>query len=317
VAGRAQSNDPAHRARDERLNRLVAVKLLSDYHADEAEKSRRFRREALAASALNHPNILTVYEVGSFEGNDFIATEFVDGKTLSEFIKRDNISLLSKLDIFIQISNALAAAHSSGIIHRDIKPANIMIRSDGLVKVLDFGIAKYSELAESSAQVSLLETAPGTVVGTAAYMSPEQARGLPTDARTDIWSLGVIIYELMCGRRPFEGDTTLDVLSAVIDRQPQRLSEVNSTVPRDLEALVAKALNKDKDERYQTAEQLLADLKTLQKDAEVSAEQKQTTPQQRTIVESGLSSDAKGVLTDLSPEARATIDHPSGHSIQR
>ena len=236
-------------ARDERLNRLVAVKLLSDYHADEAEKSRRFRREALAASALNHPNILTVYEVGSFEGNDFIATEFVDGKTLSEFIKRDNISLLSKLDIFIQISNALAAAHSSGIIHRDIKPANIMIRSDGLVKVLDFGIAKYSELAESSAQVSLLETAPGTVVGTAAYMSPEQARGLPTDARTDIWSLGVIIYELMCGRRPFEGDTTLDVLSAVIDRQPQRLSEVNSTVPRDLEALVAKALNKDKDER--------------------------------------------------------------------
>jgi len=304
-------------ARDERLNRLVAVKLLSDYHADEAEKSRRFRREALAASALNHPNILTVYEVGSFEGNDFIATEFVDGKTLSEFIKRDNISLLSKLDIFIQISNALAAAHSSGIIHRDIKPANIMIRSDGLVKVLDFGIAKYSELAESSAQVSLLETAPGTVVGTAAYMSPEQARGLPTDARTDIWSLGVIIYELMCGRRPFEGDTTLDVLSAVIDRQPQRLSEVNSTVPRDLEALVAKALNKDKDERYQTAEQLLADLKTLQKDAEVSAEQKQTTPQQRTIVESGLSSDAKGVLTDLSPEVRATIDHPSGNSLQR
>ncbi len=222
--------------------------------------------------------------MGSFEGNDFIATEFVDGKTLSEFINRANISLQNKLDIFIQIASALTAAHSSGIIHRDIKPANIMIRSDGLVKVLDFGIAKYSDLAEGSAQVSLLETAPGTVVGTAAYMSPEQARGLPTDARTDIWSLGVIMYELMCGRRPFDGDTTLDVMSAVIDRQPQKLSEFDSTVPKDLEALVSKALNKDKDERYQTAEQLLADLKTLQKNAEVSAEQKQTTPQQKTIV---------------------------------
>ena len=182
---------------------------------------------------------------------------------------------------------------------------------------MDFGIAKYSELAEGSAQVSLLETAPGTVVGTAAYMSPEQARGLPTDARTDIWSLGVIIYELMCGRRPFDGDTTLDVMSAVIDRQPQKLSEFDSTVPRDLEALVSKALNKDKDERYQTAEQLLADLKTLQKNAEVSAEQKQTTPQQRTIVESDPSSAAKGILTDLSPETRATIDHPSGGTFQR
>jgi serine/threonine-protein kinase len=192
-----------------------------------------------------------------------------------------------------------------------------MIRTDGLVKVLDFGIAKYSELAEGSAQVSLLETAPGTVVGTAAYMSPEQARGLPTDARTDIWSLGVIIYELICGCRPFDGDTTLDVLSSIIDRQPQKLSEFDSTAPRELEALVSMALNKDKDERYQTAEQLLADLKTLHKNAEVSAEQKQTTPQQKTIVGSAPSSAVKAVLTDLSPETRATIDHPSGGTFQR
>jgi serine/threonine-protein kinase len=266
-------------ARDERLNRLVAVKLLCEYEADEVERSLRFRREALAASALNHPNILTVYEIGSFEGNEFIATEYVEGQTLHALIQNAQMSLQRKLDIAIQIASALSAAHKAGIIHRDIKPANIMVRGDGLVKVLDFGVAKYAELPDSAKQHSLLETAPGTVVGTAAYMSPEQARGLPTDARTDIWSLGVILYELTSGRRPFEGNTFLDVMSAVIQWQPKKLSEFDPTVPAALETVVQKALNKDKDQRYQTAEQLLTDLRSLQKNTEASSEQQPTKPE--------------------------------------
>ena len=300
-------------ARDERLKRFVAVKVIPEHHAEDADRLRRFRREALAVSALNHPNILTVYEVGSFEGGDFIATEFVDGQTLGAIIENGKKSLQAKLDTVIQIASALAAAHTAGIIHRDIKPANIMVRDDGLVKVLDFGIAKHSDLLEGAAQESLLTT-PGTVVGTAAYMSPEQARGLSTDARTDIWSLGVITYELISGRRPFDGDTMLDVMSAVIERQPQKLTELDSTLPPDVDTLVLKALNKNKDERYQTADQLLTDLKVLKKSIESSEEQMLTAPQQPAPLGSGL---ANGFLTDGLPERRTAIDLTSDEKSQR
>ena len=204
---------------DEQLNRPVALKFLSNYDATEEERMRRFRQEALAASALNHPNILTIYEIGEFEGTNFITAEFVDGETLRARMKADVLPLDLALDIAIQIASALAAAHAAGIIHRDIKPENVMVRADGLVKVLDFGIAKFTQ-AEDNEKNDLVETIPGAIIGTAAYMSPEQARGAVLDTRSDIWSLGVVIYEMVARRLPFWGNTPADVIAAVIERQP-------------------------------------------------------------------------------------------------
>ena len=249
-------------AHDQRLNRPVAVKLLSNYNMAAAERLRRFRQEALAASALNHPNILTIYEIGEAEGKNFIATEFVDGSTLSKRIDAGPIAVTESLDLGIQIASALSAAHAAGIIHRDIKPANVMVRSDGLVKVLDFGIAKYVQVNNDNASgASVVETAPGAVMGTAAYMSPEQARGASVDARTDLWSLGA---------RPFLGDTAIDVMAAVIERQPPPFS-TSLAVPDSLEAIVFKALQKNRDARYQTANELLTDLKELAKNREFAS----------------------------------------------
>ncbi|MEP6819910.1 MAG: protein kinase [bacterium] len=263
-------------AQDERLNRPVAVKLLSDYHAAAEERIRRFRQEALATSALNHPNILTVYEIGSFEGKNFIATEFVAGLTLRTCMQAGALPVASALENAMQIASALSAAHQAGITHRDIKPDNVMVRADGLIKVLDFGIAKYAQPdVAGTAQERMLKTAPGTVVGTAAYMSPEQARGLTTDARTDIWSLGVILYEMVTARRPFKGDTTMDVMAAVLKREPPRFSVDGSVVPESLERIVFKALEKERQDRYQTAAELLADLKELKKKLESGAEQRE------------------------------------------
>ena len=253
-------------AQDKRLNRPVAVKLLSFYDAAAEERIQRFRQEALAASALNHPNILTIYEIGEFESHNFIATEFVDGETLLKRIEDGSISVETAVDIAIQIASALAAAHAVGIVHRDIKPANIMVRADGLVKVLDFGIAKYSQQdGETPAKDALFETNPGTVIGTAAYMSPEQARGNPTDPRSDIWSLGVVLYEMVTGRRPFQGDTAADVMSAVIGRDPASFSETGLVLPESLEQIVLKTLKKDREARYQSAAELLTDLKQLKR----------------------------------------------------
>jgi serine/threonine-protein kinase len=250
-------------AHDKRLNRPVAVKLLSLYNVTKEERIHRFRREALAASALNHPNILTIYEIGETEGHHFIATEFVDGHTLLTLISNGIVSLLTAVDIGTQISRALSAAHTAGIVHRDIKPANIVVRVDGLVKVLDFGIAKYSQPdGEVDHAGPHLATTPGTVIGTAAYMSPEQARGHPIDSRTDIWSLGVILYELVTGQRPFQGETAMDVMSAVLKQQPLPCSLHQSGAP-ELERIISKALEKDREKRYQTAAELLADLRQL------------------------------------------------------
>ncbi len=258
---------------DLRLNRPVAIKLLSSYNATEAERLHRFRKEALAASALNHPNILTIYEIGEFEEHNFIVTEFVDGQTLLELIRDGRLSLQLAIDIAIQMASALTAAHSVGIVHRDIKPANVMVRADDLVKVLDFGIAKFTATTENHPPGgSALETLPGSVVGTAAYMSPEQARGLPIDDRTDVWSLGVVLYEMVTGKRPFHGDTPLDVMSAVINNPPKSLTATAQKVPARLQDVVHKALQKDRASRYQTAQELLSDLKDLRKQLESSGE---------------------------------------------
>lgn len=252
-------------ARDEQLNRPVAIKMLVISHEIEEDAIRRFQQEALAASALNHPNILTIYEIGEAAGRNFIATEFVDGITLLERIEAGPLTIEDSLKITLQMASALAAAHSAGIIHRDIKPANVMIRSDGLVKILDFGIAKYEAGNEQDAKKALVETVPGSVMGTASYMSPEQTRGLNVDARTDIWSLGVVLYEMLTGRRPFIGDTAVDVMSAVIEQLQAPFSTYGLRVPAALELIVSKALQKDRAVRYQSANEMLADLAAFTK----------------------------------------------------
>jgi serine/threonine protein kinase len=202
---------------DPELNRSVALKILNaDYSADEQKKI-RFRREARAASGLNHPNIITIYEIGEVDGELFIATELIDGKTLREVIRRSPLHLLQSLQIASQIGDALAAAHAAGIVHRDIKPENVMVRHDGYVKVLDFGLAKPT--IENEGQVStdeIIKTTPGLVIGSVRYMSPEQARGIKIDERTDLWSLGVVLYEMLRGTAPFDGATTSDTLANVI-----------------------------------------------------------------------------------------------------
>jgi TolB-like protein/Flp pilus assembly protein TadD len=270
-------------AHDKRLKRSVAVKLLSFYDVTEEERIRRFRREAFAASALNHPNILTIYEIGEADGQHFIATEFVDGQTLQSLIDKGAVSNVKAVDIAIQVAKALAAAHAAGIIHRDIKPANIMLRADGLVKVLDFGIAKYTEADGEDQDEAHLLTTPGTVIGTAAYMSPEQARGNPIDSRTDIWSLGVILYELIAGRRPFAGATAMDVMSGVLERRPPTFSDHNLRVPAALERVVFRALEKDRDARYSSANEVLTDLNTSAKTLEVAPQGERHTPPNKQV----------------------------------
>jgi len=256
---------------DKKLNRPVAVKLISNYQAAEEERIKRFQKEALAASALNHPNILTIYEIGEAAGKSFIATEFVDGPTLSSRIEAGSISLDEALNIAIQMASALTAAHAEGIIHRDIKPANVIVRKDGLVKVLDFGIAKYTQADGEEKETQFLTT-PGAVIGTAAYMSPEQARGVAVDTRTDLWSVGVVLYEMVAGCKPFSGDTAMDVMSSVIERQPLPVSAHNPRAHKAIEQIVVKALQKERDSRYQTAVELLADLKSARRAGDLPAE---------------------------------------------
>ena len=272
---------------DEQLNRPVAVKLLSNYNASEVERMRRFRREALSASALNHPNILTIYEIGEFEGANFITAEFVDGVTLRARMKTEALPTDLALDIAIQIASALAAAHAAGIIHRDIKPENVMVRADGLVKVLDFGIAKFTQ-AENSEEKDLVETMPGAIIGTAAYMSPEQARGTLIDTRSDIWSLGVILYEMVARRPPFWGNTPADVMAAVLERQPPPLPTHSSVALESLERIVLKALQKERQNRYQTAAELLTDLKQLRSTPELVGEQERSDSQKSAASPGGI-----------------------------
>src|SRR5205809_883261 len=268
-------------AHDTSLGRKVALKLLrSDFTRNE-ERLRRFRQEARAASALNHPNILTIHEIGHDGSLHFMATEYVEGETLRQHLSRARMTVGQTLDVAIQVASALAAAHQAGIIHRDIKPENTMVRTDGNVKVLDFGLAKLaqSKTVETAAPTLLkVETEPGVVMGTLSYMSPEQARGVAVDARTDIWSLGVMIYEMAAGRQPFEGETASDVMSLILQKEPLPLAHSWPEVPAELERIVRKALRKDREERYQTIKDLLIDLRNLRKELELSAEMERSAP---------------------------------------
>jgi serine/threonine protein kinase/Tfp pilus assembly protein PilF len=263
-------------ARDSRLERKIAIKLLPMECTRDQGRLLRFETEAKAASALNHPNIITIHEIGESESRHFITTEFIEGRTLRQIINAGRISPLAAIDIAAQIASALAAAHQAGIVHRDIKPENVMIRPDGIVKVLDFGLAKLTERVSSELELeaptaALVDTDPGMVLGTATYMSPEQARGLRVDARTDIFSLGIVLYEMLTGKPPFEGPTPADIISQVLNRETRPLTSFINGVPVELQRIVSKALRKDREERYQTVKDLQLDLKSLKREMESTA----------------------------------------------
>lgn len=264
-------------ADDQRLGRQVALKLLPAQFTSDPDRARRFKQEARAASALNHPNIFTIYEIGELDNHQlFIATEYIEGQTLRE-AETARLDLRDILDIVIQISGALSAAHAAGIVHRDIKPENVMLRPDGLVKVLDFGLAKLAEHPRPLNHGSQAETAtyhsttPGLVMGTVNYMSPEQARGLDVDARTDIFSCGVLLYEMLAGRTPFASATHADTIAAILQQEPVPLAQLMPGLPAELQRIVSKMLRKDRDDRYQTAKDLSLDLKELRDELQLQA----------------------------------------------
>ena len=302
-------------AEDTRLERKVALKLLPPEFTTDADRLRRFVQEAKSASALNHPNIITIYEIGELDGAHFIATEFIDGVTLRQQITSGTLTLSAALDCAIQSATALAAAHEAGIVHRDIKPENVMLRRDGIVKVVDFGLAKLTERRTPAGAVgpvgvdkeaetrAKLSTDPGTVIGTPQYMSPEQARGQNVDARTDIFSLGVMLYEMIAGRPPFDGVNALDVISAILQKEPQPLKSQTVEIPAELQRIINKALRKDREERYQTARDLLNDLKDLKEELSFAAKQARVG---RTEMQEVVTAPADAVPTSANAAATTT-----------
>jgi serine/threonine-protein kinase len=275
-------------AEDTGLGRRVALKLLPEDLAKDGQRVNRLQQEARAASNLNHPNILTIHEIGQFDSRHFIATEFIDGETLRHRLNKERMELGMVLHVATEIASALAAAHAAGIIHRDIKPENVMIRRDRIVKVLDFGLAKLTESARSEVDTQLptkllVNTEPGMVMGTANYMSPEQARGLEVDARTDIWSLGAVLYEMVTGHVPFEGQTPTDVLSLILQKQPPPIGRYANEVPEELERIITKSLGKDRDDRYQTVKDLLIDLQRLRRQLDLKEELERTVPPREAV----------------------------------
>ena len=238
-------------ARDTRLNRLVAIKTLRPERLSEAVRKQRFIQEAQAASALNHPNIVTIYDIGQADGVDFMVMEYVPGATLDARIPRQGMRLNEALRIAIQIAEGLRRAHSAGIVHRDLKPSNIMVGDEGQVKILDFGLAKLTEKAEISADEATrtlrVVTEEGTILGTTAYMSPEQAEGRKLDARTDIFSFGTVLYEMLTGRKAFVGDTRVATVSAILKEEPKPVENI----PAELDKILRRCLRKDREKRIQ------------------------------------------------------------------
>src|ERR1051325_8310532 len=270
-------------ATDITAGRKAVLKLLPERFTDDAQRLKRFQQEAQALVGLNHPNILTVYEIGEDHSIHYIASELIEGETLRERLMHARMQLSEAVDIAIQVVGALAAAHETGVVHRDIKPENIMLRRDGYVKVLDFGIAK---LAEQEVPITmpkdqallLVETNPGSILGTARYMSPEQAcpDAVRIDKRTDIWSLGVVLYELITGHAPFTGDSPAEVMSAILEREPPPLTNYIARTPAQLQQILSKTLRKDRDERYQSAHELLDALKDFRRKLEAKSERAAT-----------------------------------------
>lgn len=303
-------------ARDTQLDRKLALKLLPGRYTRNPEWLRRFTREARVISTLNHPNIITVHDVGEADGHHYMATEFIEGHTLRDLMKVAPLQLVVALDVSLQLAVALDIAHSAGLVHRDVKPENVMVRPDGIVKLLDFGLAK--PLATDS-RVTSPETMPGTILGTTAYMSPEQARGQPVDARSDVFSLGVLVYEMLTGSVPFSGATASDVMAAILERQPVPLAHLIDA-PAELDRIVSKTLHKDREQRYQTTRDVHLDLKALRRDLETHARQDGASTIHSAVASPGHARQATGMTQAASsavadrrpgdPDAEAAFDIP-------
>ena len=266
-----------YKARDLRLDRFVCIKVLRPEQLKDESRKQRFIQEAKSASSLNHPNIITIHEIDQADGTDFMVMEFVAGKTFQQLIPSGGLPLADVLKYAIPVASALAAANAAGIIHRDIKPGNIMVGANGIVKVLDFGLAKLTaveEPADGATQTFKAQTEEGTVVGTAAYMSPEQAQGKPVDARSDIFSFGAVLYEMLTGRRAFQGDNRMSTLASILQQEPKPLGELDSRIPRELERMVVRCLRKDPDRRFQH----MADLKVALEELKEESESGKLTP---------------------------------------
>ena len=293
-------------AADQSLGRKAALKILPARYTADADLVHRFEREAKAASALNHPNILTVYEIGKTDDSHFIATEYITGETLRERLKRASLPLSEALDIALQIAAALHAAHTAGIIHRDIKPENIMLRPDGYVKVLDFGLAKLTEATHAPDEAT---TQTGMIMGTPSYMSPEQARGQKVDHRTDIWSFGVVLHELVARARPFSGDTQADLMVAILERQPTSLPK---HLPEQLQTIVTRTLAKEPQQRYGAMHDLIEELKALRRKVEFASELQHAAQDDDALT---MRQNAEAVTLQIAPELETKGELPAPNTV--